>query len=151
MSKSHTKLSINVHITLIYFYILTDLVHFEVDPKEVAYVVCTNGGSSYTGNNHMFKDCIHIIGHSIQRRNVFLPEPFSEGNVFLPIGKEIFYVASEKKVIIFILGKPYIIDEDELKVISTPGRTLDDVSVVVKTDKGIVVVAGKHLFYYFIN
>ncbi|CAH1406232.1 unnamed protein product [Nezara viridula] len=97
---------------------IASLVLHEVDPKQVAVVVSTNGSSSYIGNNHMFKDCIHIIGNCIQRRNVFLPDPFRE-------------------------GKPYLIDEDDLKVIPTPGRTLDDVSVVVKTeDKGTVVIAG---------
>ena len=41
----------------------------------------------------------------------------------------------------FASGSPYLID-DEVQVIATPGHTSRDVSVVVKTQSGVVVVAG---------
>ncbi|XP_014287643.1 metallo-beta-lactamase domain-containing protein 1 [Halyomorpha halys] len=93
------------------------LVRYDMEPKRISYVVCTNGSLCYTGTNYMFKDSIHIVGHSIQNKNTFLPEPFSE-------------------------GKPFNIDGEDLQVIPTPGHTLNDVSVLVKTAKGIVAITG---------
>nr|XP_024215086.1 uncharacterized protein LOC106687956 isoform X2 [Halyomorpha halys] len=39
-------------------------------------------------------------------------------------------------------GKPFNIDGEDLQVIPTPGHTLNDVSVLVKTAKGIVAITG---------
>ena len=44
-------------------------------------------------------------------------------------------------------GEEFFLNDD-VKVIPSPGHTVDDVSVVVQTqDLGTVVIAGKYFFY----
>ena len=81
-------------------------------PEDVNYVVNTHGDIDHVGNNCLFKKAIFISGQDIY-----------EGDV-----------AS------FFVDKYEI--EPGVEVINTPGHSIEDVSVVVRTKKGTVVVAG---------
>lgn len=87
-------------------------------PDDIEYVVCTHGHSDHIGCNYLFQNAkLHIVGYCVSHGDNYLSHDFSS-------------------------GKEFAIDSD-LKVVPTPGHTLQDVSVIVKTgDKGTVVVTG---------
>lgn len=97
--------------------ILEGLKKYGVKPEDVQYVISTHGHSDHLGNNHLFLNAIHIVGHCISKKNQYFDEPFSTGG-------------------------NYVIDKEDLLVIPTPGHTLSDVSVLVKTEQGIVAITG---------
>ncbi|CAH1406233.1 unnamed protein product [Nezara viridula] len=97
--------------------ILKGLEKYGVQPNDIHFIVSTHGHSDHIGNNNLFLNSTHIVGHSISKKNLYFDDPFSEGN-------------------------PYYIDGDDLKIIATPGHTQTDVTVMVKTADGIVAVAG---------
>ncbi|KAJ8986057.1 hypothetical protein NQ317_003350 [Molorchus minor] len=84
---------------------------------DINYVVCTHGHSDHIGCNYLFKKAIHIVGHAVSFRDKY----FSDHN--------------------FANGEEYIIS-DNIKVISTPGHTLQDVSVIVQSNMGITAITG---------
>ncbi|XP_049780642.1 metallo-beta-lactamase domain-containing protein 1 isoform X1 [Schistocerca cancellata] len=97
--------------------IIEGLARHGVTCEEIDYVVCTHGHSDHIGNNNLFMNAKHIVGFSVSFKNTYFIHPFET-------------------------GEPYIIDED-VKVIPTPGHTLSDVSVIVKTkSNGIFAITG---------
>ncbi|XP_066145267.1 metallo-beta-lactamase domain-containing protein 1 [Euwallacea fornicatus] len=89
----------------------------EITPNDINYVICTHGHSDHIGSNHLFQNAIHIVGFSVSQRDHYSLSP--------DIGK----------------GENYEIT-DNIKVISTPGHTLQDVSVLVKINNLIYAITG---------
>lgn len=93
------------------------LVQNNINCDDINFVVCTHGHSDHIGCNYLFPKAIHIVGFSISRENKYFDHNFS----------------SEEEYVI----------SDKIKVIPTPGHTLQDVSVIVDTsDKGKVAITG---------
>ncbi|KAK9875637.1 hypothetical protein WA026_009436 [Henosepilachna vigintioctopunctata] len=89
----------------------------DINCEDIKYVVCTHGHSDHTGCNYLFSNAKLIVGFSISSRDLYFDHDFAG-------------------------GKPYIINEF-VKVIPTPGHTLEDVSVIVETkDRGLVAITG---------
>lgn len=85
--------------------------------SDINYVICTHGHSDHVGCNYLFqKAFIHIVGHCVSKREHYFIHDFKN-------------------------GYKYTIN-DYVEVIPTPGHTLQDVSVIVKTEEGIVAVTG---------
>ncbi|XP_076348525.1 metallo-beta-lactamase domain-containing protein 1-like isoform X2 [Tachypleus tridentatus] len=83
----------------------------------INYVVCTHGHSDHIGNLNLFQSSTQIVGMSISSGDVYQIHPFEK-------------------------GIPYQI-ANNIEVIPTPGHTLSDVSVTIKsTHLGTVVIAG---------
>ena len=101
--------------------LLEKLKQHDVAPEEVNYVVCTHGHVDHVGNLNLFSNAVHMVSHDIlQEQDIYVdpPEDFSK-------------------------GAPYCIDCENIQVISTPGHTHSDISVVVKgTEHGTVVICG---------
>ena len=94
---------------------LIDLLKAEgLTPTDVDVVVCTHGHSDHVGNNNLFPDALFVVCHDVSRGDLYTPHDFAT---------------------------PYEID-DEVRVVATPGHTSHDVSVIVQTASGVVVVAG---------
>lgn len=91
-----------------------------VNPDEVTHVVCTHGHSDHIGCNYLFTNAReHIVGQSISNRNRYTFHDFSTD---------------------------YEIDLG-IRVIATPGHTLDSVSVMVEdTNLGKTVAICGDLF-----
>lgn len=86
-------------------------------PDDISYVICTHGHSDHIGSNHLFRKALHFVGFSIsQGEKYFLKPDFSEGEEY-EISKLI-------------------------KVVPTPGHTLQDVSVIVNTGKNTYAITG---------
>ncbi|XP_071440878.1 metallo-beta-lactamase domain-containing protein 1 [Hetaerina americana] len=84
---------------------------------DINFLVCTHGHSDHVGNNNLFLRAKHVVGYDISFENCFYEHDFKN-------------------------GKPYVIDDD-VQVISTPGHTHADVSVIVQSQKhGVVAVTG---------
>ncbi|XP_074621687.1 LOW QUALITY PROTEIN: metallo-beta-lactamase domain-containing protein 1-like [Acropora palmata] len=100
--------------------LLNKLAEHGVSPDDINYVVCTHGHVDHVGNLNLFANAVHIVSHDILHdRDIYsdLADSFKE-------------------------GIPHHIEEN-IEVISTPGHTLQDVSVVVRgTEHGTVVVCG---------
>ncbi|GJQ64911.1 hypothetical protein Trydic_g7080 [Trypoxylus dichotomus] len=84
--------------------------------SDIDYVVCTHGHSDHIGCNYLFQNAIHIVGRCISRKDTYYNFDFA-------------------------LGKPYVIDAN-IRVIPTPGHTMQDISVLVSTDKGLYAITG---------
>ena len=101
--------------------LLQKLGEHHIVPEDVNYVICTHGHIDHVGNLNLFTSAVQIVSHDILLENDIYGE--------LPNG--------------FNEGEPYKIDGDKIQVISTPGHTFSDVSVVVRaTDYGTVVICG---------
>ena len=87
----------------------------KIEPSEINYVVSTHGHSDHLGNNNLFLNAVHIVGQSVSKHDEYYLDAFKDGS--------------------FVIT-------DEVQVFTTPGHTLDSVSVKVCTPNGIVVVAG---------
>ncbi|XP_023022513.1 metallo-beta-lactamase domain-containing protein 1 [Leptinotarsa decemlineata] len=97
--------------------LLSALKEENISCDDIDYVVCTHGHSDHVGCNHLFKKAVHIVGFSISHKDCYFTEPD------------------------FHSGEEFVINR-KVKVIPTPGHTLQDVSVVVDTDNGVVAVTG---------
>lgn len=82
--------------------------------SDIHFVICTHGHSDHIGNNNLFPQATFIVSYDICLHDLYTFHNFSN---------------------------PYLID-DEAQVLSTPGHSSQDISVLVHTDSGIVVVAG---------
>lgn len=87
---------------------------------DVDYVVSTHGHSDHVGNNNLFLGARHVVGRGcVSHRDAY----YDDADTFGADGV-------------------YAIDE-HVRVVATPGHTLSDVSVLVRTaDRGTVAVAG---------
>ncbi|XP_077513954.1 metallo-beta-lactamase domain-containing protein 1-like isoform X1 [Amblyomma americanum] len=98
-------------------FLVESLTKLGVSCDEINYVVCTHGHSDHIGNLNLFQRATHIIGTTV-----------SSGDVY--------------QLCTFENNEPYRIATD-VQIIPTPGHTLTDVSVVVKTAKlGTVAITG---------
>lgn len=97
--------------------IIQSLRRHSVHPDDINYVICTHGHSDHTGCNYLFKNAKLIVGFSISFKNSYsLSCDFSK-------------------------GEEYIINEN-IKVIPTPGHTMQDVTVIVETSEGKIGITG---------
>lgn len=97
-------------------YILDALTTEGLRPEDILFVICTHGHSDHTGNNNLFPDATFIVSHDICKGDLYTFHDFKS-------------------------GASYVIDE-AVEVIPTPGHTSQDISVLVKTNKGIVAITG---------
>ncbi|CAG4965342.1 unnamed protein product [Colias eurytheme] len=96
--------------------ILTALMKHQLTPDDIHFVVSTHGHSDHTGNNNLFLKATHIVGFSISFRDKYYIHPFEN-------------------------GEEYVIN-DFVKIIPTPGHTLSDVTVLVKSEGQNIAIAG---------
>jgi len=89
-----------------------------IDWKDIDFVVSTHGHSDHTGNNNLFLSAKHVVGNSVSYEHMYYDYEtiFNRDGVFK-------------------------IDE-YVQIVTTPGHTLSDVSVIVRTDEGLVGVVG---------
>lgn len=85
---------------------------------DVDFVVSTHGHSDHVGNNNLFLNAKHVVGRCVSHRQTY----YDDAEFFNSDGM-------------------YEIDES-VRVVSTPGHTLSDVSVIVETAQGSVGVVG---------
>lgn len=96
--------------------VVEGLIREGLSPADVGWVVCSHGHSDHVGNLNLFPGATLIVSHDVSKDDLYVDHPFAAGT-------------------------PFVID-DEVEVIATPGHTEQDVSVVVRTARGIYVVAG---------
>ncbi|CAH1114279.1 unnamed protein product [Psylliodes chrysocephalus] len=87
---------------------------------DIDFVICTHGHSDHTGCNHLFKNAIHIVGFSISHKDQYYLHPD------------------------FRHGEEFNIDPstNAIKIIPTPGHTLQDVTILVYTNIGVIAITG---------
>ena len=95
--------------------LIGELACHQVDPGQVNFLICTHGHSDHIGNNNLFLNATHIVGQSVSKGEEYDLKAFEQGK--------------------------YVVTED-VEIFPTPGHTLDSISVKVRTEKGLVVVAG---------
>lgn len=93
-----------------------------VSCDDIDFVVSTHGHSDHVGNNNLFLNAIHVVGRCVSHKYTY----YDDGKFFNSDGV-------------------YEIDED-IRVVSTPGHTFVDVSVIVRTANGSVVGIVGDLF-----
>jgi glyoxylase-like metal-dependent hydrolase (beta-lactamase superfamily II) len=89
-----------------------------IECDDIDYVVSTHGHSDHMGNNNLFLNAKHLVGRCISYKQMY----YDDSKFFNNDGV-------------------YEIDEN-IRVISTPGHTLTDVSVVVQTAKETIAIVG---------
>jgi len=97
--------------------ILEALKKCDVSPDDINFVICTHGHSDHIGCNYLFQNAIHIVGFSISFKDKYYLSPN------------------------FSTGEEYIIN-DQIKVIPTPGHTLQDVTVILKRNETVYAMTG---------
>jgi len=85
------------------------LAQHNIQPSDIDYVVCTHSHADHIGNNNLFTNAEHIVGTTIQRGTIFYEDPLISAE-----GYEL------------CLG---------VKVMGTPGHTVDSVTVLVEIIK----------------
>lgn len=88
----------------------------QISCKDINFVVNTHGHSDHIGCNYLFPQALHIVGHCISHKDTYFNHDFKAGEV-------------------------YCINE-YISIMPTPGHTMQDVSVIIESDKGTVVVTG---------
>ncbi|XP_039275308.1 metallo-beta-lactamase domain-containing protein 1 [Nilaparvata lugens] len=96
--------------------ILKGLADNSLTPGDINYVVCTHGHADHIGNNNLFLEAQHFVGLCHYFKDEFYSGPLDE-------------------------GKEMLLD-DGVKIIPTPGHTLSDVSVIVKSDDKVFAIVG---------
>lgn len=101
--------------------LLEKLKQHKIVPEDVNFVVCTHGHVDHVGNLNLFPNAVHMVSHDIlQGLDIYVDPPEN-----------------------FDKGVPYCIDGENVQVISTPGHTHSDVTVVITgTEYGTVAVCG---------
>lgn len=97
--------------------ILNSLKENGLSPEDINFVVCTHGHSDHIGCNYLFSNAIHIVGFSISKADKYFLSP--------DLSK----------------GDEYIIN-NKIKVIATPGHTLQDVSVLFQDEGQVFAITG---------
>lgn len=97
-------------------FLISALVENGLSPQDISHVVCTHGHSDHTGNTNLFPDAVLISSFDICKGDLYTFHDFAS-------------------------GAPYMIDNC-IEVIATPGHTMQDVSVIVRTDNSVVAVTG---------
>lgn len=97
-------------------FLVSALAENGLSPQDISYVVCTHGHSDHTGNTNLFPDAALISSFDVCNGDLYTLHDFASGT-------------------------PYVID-DCIEVIATPGHTMQDVSVIVRTGKGVVAITG---------
>ncbi|XP_044255609.1 metallo-beta-lactamase domain-containing protein 1 [Tribolium madens] len=92
------------------------LIANDLSCEDIDFVICTHGHSDHIGCNYLFPKAVHIVGFSISQEDIYFNHDFKSG---------------KEKVI-----------SDKVTVIPTPGHTMQDVSVIVKTCNGVVAITG---------
>lgn len=88
-----------------------------LEPEEINYVVCTHGHSDHIGGNYLFPNATHIVGYSISKGCKYFLTPDLSA------------------------GEEYSIAEG-IKVVATPGHTLQDVTVLANIGGKVYAIAG---------
>lgn len=88
----------------------------DINCSDINYVICTHGHSDHIGCNYLFPNAKQIVGYDICFKNTYYPHDFGS-------------------------GKEYIIN-DNIKVIPTPGHTLQDVTVLVTSNGKTYAITG---------
>ncbi|XP_048747313.1 metallo-beta-lactamase domain-containing protein 1-like [Ostrea edulis] len=97
--------------------LLQEMLKYQLTPLDVDYVICTSGHPDKVGNLNLFTQAKHIVCGELCFEDNFFQHAFKQ-------------------------GIPYEIDDD-VEVVSTPGQSGSDVSVLVRnTPLGTVAVAG---------
>lgn len=86
--------------------------------NDINYVICTHGHSDHVGNNNLFLNAKLLVGRCVSYKQMY----YDDSAYFNTDGI-------------------YEIDEN-IRVVSTPGHTLADVSVIVKTTTKIIGIVG---------
>lgn len=95
--------------------IVRKLEKYDIKPDDISYVICTHGHSDHIGNNNLFLNATHIVGNSISKgENYFLHD---------------------------LNNQNYKIS-DNIEVMFTPGHTLSDVSVIVRSKDLVYSIVG---------
>ena len=81
-------------------------------PEDIDFVVNTHGDLDHVGNNGLFINATFIGFGSICKNDQF-----------------------------DFFGNEFVIDND-VKVIKSPGHSMSDVSIVINTDKGVIIMGG---------
>ncbi|CAG9761889.1 unnamed protein product [Ceutorhynchus assimilis] len=88
-----------------------------LSPDDIDYLICTHGHSDHIGCNYLFQKATHIVGFSISHKETYFSSPD------------------------FSKGQEYVIN-DGVKVIPTPGHTLQDVTVIFNQDEKVYAITG---------
>jgi len=96
--------------------ILNFLKNENLSTEDIDYVICSHGHSDHIGNNNLFPTATFIVSYDICKDDIYIFHDFNS-------------------------GIPYEID-DYLNVIATPGHSSQDISLIVKTDKGTIAIVG---------
>lgn len=93
------------------------LEYYQLTPNDINWVICTHGHSDHIGCNYLFQNAKHVVGFCYSHKDMYFEHDFSSGEeIQIDIG---------------------------LRVIPTPGHTLQDVSVLVEnTNKGTIAITG---------
>lgn len=93
------------------------LENHKLTPNDINWVICTHGHSDHIGCNYLFQNARHIVGFSYSHRDLYFEHDFASGE--------------ELRI------------DASLKIIPTPGHTLQDVTVIVENlQKGVIAITG---------
>lgn len=92
--------------------IITALKKEKLMPKDIDIVIITHPHADHVGNNFLFKDALFVDSLGEFRRDKF------------------FLAQAERKL------------TENVRITKTPGHALEDISVIVRTEKGVIAVIG---------
>lgn len=93
------------------------LENYKLTPADINWVICTHGHSDHIGCNYLFQNAKHVVGFCYSHKDFYYEHDFAS-------------------------GKELVIDVG-LKIIPTPGHTLQDVTVIVESPhKGVIAITG---------
>jgi glyoxylase-like metal-dependent hydrolase (beta-lactamase superfamily II) len=100
--------------------ILDALASQDLDPADIQVVVNTHGHLDHVGNNNLFPHATFLLDTDVARHGEYWTHDFARGPFLIePISA----------------GEP-------IAVVATPGHTDHDLTVMVRTPRGLVAIAG---------